>query len=115
MAPAATLAVAYGGVGGTLSYATGPLAGQAIASPAALNGNGLLTNSLQLDTKVNSLDNAVNDIRASRVWEVGPGNLTTTVGFYKSSQDYSTYLSFLNVLASVAGDGETTLSVGKAD
>ncbi len=109
VAPAATLAVTYGGVGGQLSYATGPLAGQVIASPAALNGNGLLTNALQLDTKIKSLDNATNDIRASRVWEVGGGNLTTTVGFYKSSQDYSTYLSFLNVLSSVAGDGETTL------
>jgi outer membrane receptor protein involved in Fe transport len=106
---AATLATTYGGVGGTLSYATGPLAGQAIASPAALNGNGLLTSSLQLDTKIKSLDNVTNDIRASRVWDVGKGDLTTTVGFYKASQDYSTYLSFLNVLAGVAGDGGSTL------
>lgn len=106
---AATLAVTYGGPGGVLSYATGPLAGQTIASPATLNGNGLLTSSLQLDTKIKSLDNATNDIRASRVWSVGPGDLTTTVGFYKSSQDYSTFLSFLNVLASVAGDGDATL------
>ncbi|WP_296596598.1 TonB-dependent receptor, partial [Phenylobacterium sp.] len=109
VAPAATLAVTYGGPGGVLSYATGPQAGQTIASPAALNGNGLLTNSLQLDTKIKSLDNAANDIRASRVWDIGGGDLTTTVGFYKSSQDYSTYLSFLNVLAGVAGDGQATL------
>jgi len=106
---AAVLATTYGGAGGKLSYATGPLAGQAIANPATLNGNGLLTSSLQLDTHIKSLDNAANDIRASRVWEVGAGDLTTTVGFYKSSQDYSTNLSFLNVLASVAGDGQSTL------
>ncbi|MDR6624303.1 TonB-dependent receptor [Caulobacter segnis] len=106
---AATLATTYGGPGGTLSYATGPLAGQAIASPATLNGNGLLTSSLQLDSKIKSLDNIANDIRASRVWRVGLGDLTTTAGFYKSSQDYATYLSFLNVLASVAGDGQSTL------
>ncbi|WP_430425211.1 TonB-dependent receptor [Phenylobacterium sp.] len=106
---ATTYAALYGGVGARLSYATGPLAGQAIASPAALNGNGLMTNALQLDTKIKSLNNAVNDIRASRVWEVGGGNLTTTVGFYKSSQDYSTYLTFLNVLTDVNGDGGTSL------
>jgi len=106
---AAVLATTYGGVGGKLSYATGPLAGQAIANPATLNGNGLLTSSLQLDTKIKSLDNATNDIRASRVWDVGAGDLTTTVGFYKSSQDYATNLSFLNVLAGVAGDGQSQL------
>jgi outer membrane receptor protein involved in Fe transport len=109
VAPAAALAFAYGGPGGTLSFATGPQTGQAIPSPAALNGNGLLTSALQLYTKVNSLDNATNDIRASRVWEVGNGNLTTTVGYYKSSQDYGVDLSFLNVLTDVRGDGDTAL------
>jgi len=109
VAPAAALAFAYGGAGGTLSYATGPQAGQAIASPAALNGNGLLTSSLQLDTKIKSLDNVTNDFRASRVWDVGNGDLTTTVGLYKSSQDYKTQWSFLNVLTDVRGDGDTAL------
>jgi outer membrane receptor protein involved in Fe transport len=106
---AAVLATTYGGVGGKLSYATGPLAGQAIPTPSALNGNGLLTSSLQLDTHIKSLDNATNDIRASRVWDIGAGDLTTTIGFYKSSQDYATNLSFLNVLAGVAGDGQGAL------
>ncbi len=109
VAPAAALAFVYGGPGGTLSFATGPQAGQAIPNPAALNGNGLLTSALQLYTKVNSLDNATNDIRASRVWEVGGGNLTTTVGFYKSSQDYGVELSFLNILTDVRGDGDSAL------
>jgi outer membrane receptor protein involved in Fe transport len=109
VAPATALAFVYGGPGGTLSFATGPQAGQAISNPAALNGNGLLTSALQLYTKVNSLDNATNDIRASRVWEVGGGNLTTTVGYYKSSQDYGVELSFLNVLTDVRGDGDSAL------
>lgn len=109
VAPAAALAFNYGGAGGTLSYATGPQAGQAIPSAAALNGNGVLVSALQLDTDADSLDNITNDIRASRVWEVGGGNLTTTVGFYKSSQDYDTFWSFLNVLTDVNGDGDTAL------
>ncbi|TAL38161.1 MAG: TonB-dependent receptor [Phenylobacterium sp.] len=109
VAPAAALAFVYGGPGGALSFATGPQTGQAIPNPTALNGNGLLTSSLLLYTKVNSLDNVTNDIRASRVWKVGGGNLTTTVGFYKSSQDYGTDLSFLNVLSDVRGDGDASL------
>jgi outer membrane receptor protein involved in Fe transport len=115
VAPAASLAFAYGGPGGTagpggtLSFATGPQAGQAIPSPAALNGNGLMTSSILIDTKANSLDNFTNDFRASRVWDIGGGDLTTTVGFYKSSQDYDTYWSFLNVLTDVRGDGDSSL------
>ncbi|MFY8143210.1 MAG: TonB-dependent receptor domain-containing protein [Caulobacter sp.] len=106
---AAVLAVANGGAGSTLSFATGPQAGQAISSPATLNGNGLLTSSLQFDTKIKSLNNVTNDIRASRVWDINGGALTTTAGFYASSQDYATDLTFLNVLASVAGEGQATL------
>ncbi|WP_296595688.1 TonB-dependent receptor, partial [Phenylobacterium sp.] len=109
VAPAAALAFAYGGPGGTLSFATGPQAGQAIASPAALNGNGLLTSTVLIDTKIKSLDNATNDIRASRVWDIGGGDLTTTVGFYKSSQDYKSFWSFINALTDVRGDGDSSL------
>ncbi|WP_369825746.1 TonB-dependent receptor domain-containing protein [Caulobacter sp. BP25] len=106
---ASVLAVANGGVGSMLSYATGPQAGQAITSPATLNGNGLLTSSLQFGTKIKSLDNVTNDIRASRVWDINGGDLTTTAGFYASSQDYAMDMAFLNVLASVAGNGQSTL------
>ncbi len=109
VAPAAALAVVYGGPGGVLSYATGPHTGQVIGSPSTLNGNGLLTSSIFLDVEANSLNNATNDLRASRVWNVGAGELTTTVGFYASSQDYDTYWSFLNVLTDVAGNGDSAL------
>jgi outer membrane receptor protein involved in Fe transport len=105
---ASVLSVAYGGAGSTLSYASGPKVGQAVAA-ATLNGNGLLTSSLQLNTKIKSLDNVTNDIRASRVWDINSGELTTTAGFYASSQDYATDLNFLNVLAGAAGDGQSTL------
>jgi outer membrane receptor protein involved in Fe transport len=109
VAPAAGLAFAYGGPGGTLAYGTGPQAGQPIANPAALNGNGLLTTTVLIDTDAGSLDNFTNDLRASRVWNVGGGDLTTTVGFYKSSQDYDVFYSFLNVLTDVRGDGQSSL------
>ena len=105
---ASVLSAAYGGAGATLSYASGPNVGQAVTA-TTLNGNGLLTSSLQLNTKIKSLDNVTNDIRASRVWDIKSGELTTTAGFYASSQDYATDLNFLNVLASAAGDGQSTL------
>ena len=109
VAPAAALAFSYGGVGGALSFATGPQRGQAIANPSALNGNGLMTSALMIKTDIDSLDNVTNDLRASRVWKVGEGNLTTTVGYYKSSQDYASFWSFLNMLTDVNGEGQTSL------
>lgn len=109
IAPAAALAFNYGGgPGATLSYATGPLAGQAITA-ASLNGNGLLTSSVYTDVKANSLDNMTNDLRASRVWEIGGGELTTTAGLYTSSQDIDTEWSFMNILTEVNGGGDTAL------
>ncbi|RAK57013.1 TonB-dependent receptor domain-containing protein [Phenylobacterium deserti] len=108
-APAAGLAFTYGGPGGVLSYATGPNAGQTIANPSTLNGNGLLVSTVVADVQANSLDNLTNDLRASRVWEIGAGELTTTAGFYGSSQDIDTYWSFVTALTDVRGDGETSL------
>lgn len=109
VAPATALTFAYGGPGGILSYATGPKAGQVIASPSTLNGNGLLASSIFIDVQANSLNNVTNDLRASRVWRVGAGDLTTTAGLYTSSQDYNVDLSFLNVLGDVAGNGDSAL------
>jgi outer membrane receptor protein involved in Fe transport len=107
--PGIGLAFVNGGPGATYAFGSGPLAGQAIPSATGLNGNGLLTSTVLIDTDAKSLDNFTNDFRASRVWEVGGGNLTTTVGFYKSSQDYNSFWSFLNVLTDVRGDGDTSL------
>ncbi|UZK69215.1 TonB-dependent receptor [Sphingomonas sp. S1-29] len=106
---AAALAAASGGAGARLSYATGPLTGQAITDPAALNGNGLLVQTLFIDRTANSLNNATNDLRISRVWQVGNGNLTTTAGFYKSSQDYKTDWHYATILSDVRGGGNAAL------
>ncbi|PTS88000.1 TonB-dependent receptor [Sphingomonas sp. HMWF008] len=109
VAPATALAAANGGAGALLSYATGPLSGQAIANPATLNGNGLLVQSLLVKRTGNSLNNITNDFRASRVWQIGKGNLTTTAGFYKSSQDYKVDTMLGAVLSDVRGGGNAAL------
>ncbi|HEX8445950.1 MAG TPA: TonB-dependent receptor [Sphingomonas sp.] len=113
--PAATLAASSGlgfpggGAGATLSYANGPSAGQVITNPAALNGNGLLVSTRLNNFAVHSLRNITNDLRVSRVWPVGGGDLTTTAGFYKSAQEFDVDWSVLNILPDVRGGGAAAL------
>lgn len=108
-APASMLAQMLAGPGARLSYASGPNVGQAITDPAALNGNGLLTWSLFQTVHINSLDNMTNDLRASRVWDLGRGKLTFTAGFYKSRQELDTDWMFTSVITDVRGGGELSL------
>jgi len=108
VAPAIGLAMANGGPGATLSYANGPLAGQAI-NPTTLNGNGLLMQSLFINADLKNLDNITNDLRASRVWDIGEGKLTTTVGFYKSNQEFDSFWTFTTALQDVNGGGNSAL------
>ncbi|MEH3048136.1 TonB-dependent receptor [Sphingomonas adhaesiva] len=106
---AAAIATALGGAGATLRYATGPATGQVIANPSALNGNGLLAQVVVFDTKLNSLDNVTNDLRASRVDPIGAGELTTTAGFYTSRQTIDTDWLWTSTLMDVRGDGRAAL------
>lgn len=105
----ASLPAAAGGAGGTLSYANGPNAGQVIANPAALNGNGIVGNMLLIRIDARSLDNINNDLRASRVWNVGGGKLTTTVGVYKSLQTIDTTWLYTNTYQDALGGGQSSL------
>jgi len=107
--PAAQGAALLGGAGARLSYANGPLAGQTIADPAGLNGNGLLAALNILDLQIKSMDNVTNDIRVSRVWEVGDGDLTTTAGFYAARQTIERDALWSTLISDVRGDGRAAL------
>lgn len=109
IASAATTATDLGGAGATLRYATGPNGGQAITDLAGLNGNGLLARMVVFDVKLNSLNNATNDLRVSRVFRVGQGDLTTTAGFYASRQTVDTDWLWTSPLMDVRGDGRAAL------
>jgi len=89
----------FGGPGATLSYAAGPNAGQAITDDR------LITLAARLYSDVTSLDNVTNDLRASRVWDVGDGKLTTTAGIYNSRQDLSWFWNFTTTLQDTVGGG----------
>ncbi|HEX8056459.1 MAG TPA: TonB-dependent receptor, partial [Novosphingobium sp.] len=97
------------GPGGVFSYANGPNAGQVIANPSTLNGNGLVSSTTLFDADLNDLSNVTNDFRASRVWDLGEGKLTTTVGFYKAGQTIDTTWHFTSVFQEVKGGGEAAL------
>ncbi|MDT8758907.1 TonB-dependent receptor [Sphingomonas psychrotolerans] len=103
--PAAALAPAFGAPGGTIRYATGPNAGQTIANPTTLNGNGLAGLFLLSDVTLNGVDNVTNDIRASKVWNLGGPELTTTVGLYSSHQTIDTNWAWSSVLSDINGGG----------
>ncbi len=98
-APAPAVAGLFGGSGATLTYAGGPLAGQAISDAR------LLAYSIRINARHNQLDNATNDLRASRVWALGEGKLTTTAGVYNSSQTVDMYWNFVNSINDLAGNG----------
>ncbi|MDF8332231.1 TonB-dependent receptor domain-containing protein [Novosphingobium cyanobacteriorum] len=101
--------------GNVLTYATGPKAGTVI-NPANLNGNGLLTATGLYRAGINSMDIVTNDFRASRVWQVGGGALTTTAGIYKSLQDLNTTEGMTTVVQDVVGHGQSALvDITRAD
>ncbi len=104
-----------GQAGNTLTYANGPNAGSVIV-PANVNGNGLLAATGLYRAGVNSVRLVTNDFRASRVWKIGGGALTTTAGVYKSLQDLDTAEGMSTVVQDVVGNGRSALvDITRAD
>lgn len=100
---------AIGGAGSQLFYASGPLAGQQVANPSALGGNGLVANIVTFNTRLNSLDNLTNDLRATADFDLGGAKATLTGGFYYSQQDIDTDWLWTSHLMSVEGNGNAVL------
>jgi outer membrane receptor protein involved in Fe transport len=110
IAGAGDIATALAGPGATLRYATGAQAGQPVSDPRRLGGgNGLLAENIVFDAKLNSFGNVFNDLRGSRVDAIGRGELTTTVGFYRSRQRVATDWLWTANLLEVRGRGQAAL------
>ncbi|KHK89159.1 TonB-dependent receptor domain-containing protein [Novosphingobium malaysiense] len=107
--PASALAATFGGPGATVSYAQGENAGEVIANPSALNGNGLLALTVPSDLVLNDFSNAINDFRGSKVWEIGGGRLTLTGGWYHSWQALKYDWLLTSVVQDVVGGGDSRL------
>jgi len=104
-------AASIGGAGSTAAYASGPRAGEAIPGDALINGNGLLSLYFVSFVRAQSLDNFTNDLRASKVWDVGAfggvGKLTTTAGLYLATQELDTSWLHTAMIVDAAGGGQT--------
>lgn len=97
--PANVLAGLVGGPGAQLTFSGGPNQGANVPDDTVVSLTAFLA-----DASNNSFDNVTNELRASRVWEVGPGRLTTTAGLYLSSQEIDIFSSYTSRLNNVAGN-----------
>lgn len=102
------IADGIGGAGSTIVFASGPNTGAA-ANAANIGGNGLLTNIVNFNVRLNSLDNIANDFRLSKDFELGSGSATFTSGFYLSRQDVDTDWLWTSHVQTVQGDGQSVL------
>ncbi|MDT8758906.1 TonB-dependent receptor [Sphingomonas psychrotolerans] len=107
--PAAAMPAAFGVPTGRLRYASGPNAGTAVATPTTLDGTGIGALLMVADTDLPDLTNVTNDIRASRVWNVGGNDLTTTIGLYSSHQTIDSDWNWASVLSGVGANGNAQL------
>ena len=105
---AQAVANAIGGAGSSIVFASGPNAGQ-VANPSTIGGNGLLTNVVVFNTRLNSLDNVTNDFRVNKEFDLGGGTLNFTSGFYLSRQTVDTDWLWTSHVQTVQGDGQAVL------
>ena len=105
---AQTQANAIGGPGSTLSFANGPLAGQAFA------GTNNLIPLVLFNVQLNNLDNVANDIRVTKTFDAGSGKVDVTAGFYKSRQTVNTTWDFSSYLLQPTGSDAALINVRNA-
>lgn len=102
------IANGIGGAGSSIVFATGPSAGQ-VANAATIGGNGLLTNVVNFNTRLNSLDNVTNDFRVNKQFDIGGGTANFTSGFYFSRQTIDTDWLWTSHVQTVQGNGQAAL------
>ncbi|MBA4045750.1 MAG: TonB-dependent receptor [Erythrobacter sp.] len=105
---AQAVANSIGGAGSSIVFASGPNAGQA-ANAATIGGNGLLSNVVVFNTRLNSLDNITNDFRVNKTFDIGGGTANFTSGFYLSRQTIDTDWLWTSHVQTIEGDGQAVL------
>ena len=115
VASAASFVSSIGGAGATLRYANGPNAGQTIANPGALNGNGLASNTLLFNVTLDDFTNATNILTLSRDVDAGSaGTGSVTFGYFKSYQAVKMDWHWNSYLQEVKGENAALLDVYNA-
>ncbi len=105
---AQSIADGIGGAGSTIEFASGPNTGQ-VADAGSIGGNGLLTNVVLFNVRLNNLDNISNDLRLSKEFDAGGARITFLGGFYASRQEVDTDWLWTSFVQTVEGDGEAVL------
>ncbi len=105
---AQNVANGIGGAGSTIQFASGPNSG-AVANAANIGGNGILTNVVVFNVRLNSLDNVTNDFRVNKEFDLGGGKANFTTGFYLSRQSINTDWLWTSHVQTVQGDGQAVL------
>ncbi|UAB79297.1 TonB-dependent receptor [Erythrobacter sp. SCSIO 43205] len=100
--PASTISTLIAGPGAQVSFATGPQAGNLVTD------NRFIATTFRSNGELEGLDNMTNDLRASRVWNVGDGVLTTTAGLYNSNQSVDMFWRFTTTVNDLGTDGPLT-------
>lgn len=107
VADADTIAASFGD-GSTLSYANGPMAGEAFPSDA--NGNGLAMRIHTFDVDLNDLGSLVNDLKLTRSF----GSVSVSAGYYTARQEISMSWLWNSYLMEVKGNNAALLNVADA-
>ncbi|MES3154304.1 TonB-dependent siderophore receptor [Sphingomonas faeni] len=115
VATAASFATSIGGAGATLRYANGPNAGQTIANPATLNGNGLATNALLFNATLDDFTNITNNLTLAKdIASDSLGSGSVTLGYFKSRQSVKMDWHWNSYLQEVSGNRPALLDVYNA-
>lgn len=98
-----------GGAGSSLVFASGPNQGQLVTDPANLGGNGIVTNIVMFNVRLNSLQNITNDLRLTGDFDIGGASAVFTAGFYASNQKVNTDWLWTSHLQTTEGNGNSVL------
>lgn len=90
-----------------LVYANGPNAGQTIASPGTLNGNGLLMRTHLFNVAINDFGSFTNDIKLNKEM----GSATLTAGLYNARQNINMDWVWNSYLLEVKGNNAALINV----
>ena len=111
VASASAIATEICGPGASLRYANGGLAGQAIADPSALNGNGLAVRTHLFNAELNNLGNYTHDLKLTRAFEGELQRGSITMGYFKARQFIDEDWHWNTYLQEVRGKDSALLDV----
>ena len=111
---AQNIADSIGGPGSTLRYATGPQAGNVVADPATLSGNGLAQKTLLFNVALPNMNTRTNDIKLSRDFDLSAGTLSVLAGYYYNQQNIKQDWHWNQYVETVQGQDASLLDVYNA-